>query len=107
MGAKQFAYVLITSLLFLKLALASSSAETFEIKFSPSGDVYRITLSEDRRLYDCVLHNVAIINRSNSPIVLQRIELHLLRKDRKSTRLNSSHEWISYAVFCLKKKKIK
>src|SRR5438105_5141540 len=27
------------------------------------------------------------------------------RADRKSTRLNSSHEWISYAVFCLKKKK--
>src|SRR5438105_2526183 len=26
--------------------------------------------------------------------------------DRKSTRLNSSHEWISYAVFCLKKKTI-
>src|SRR5207247_7028794 len=25
-------------------------------------------------------------------------------QDRKSTRLNSSHEWISYAVFCLKKK---
>src|SRR5207247_3184453 len=28
-----------------------------------------------------------------------------LAEDRKSTRLNSSHEWISYAVFCLKKKK--
>src|SRR5438105_15964978 len=28
-----------------------------------------------------------------------------LLRDRKSTRLNSSHEWISYAVFCLKKKK--
>src|SRR5207247_11278803 len=27
------------------------------------------------------------------------------RPDRKSTRLNSSHEWISYAVFCLKKKR--
>src|SRR5207247_3245155 len=26
------------------------------------------------------------------------------KEDRKSTRLNSSHEWISYAVFCLKKK---
>src|SRR5436189_2011558 len=25
-------------------------------------------------------------------------------RDRKSTRLNSSHRWISYAVFCLKKK---
>src|SRR5258708_17850831 len=28
-----------------------------------------------------------------------------LEKDRKSTRLNSSHQIISYAVFCLKKKK--
>src|SRR5438105_10249149 len=28
------------------------------------------------------------------------------RSDRKSTRLNSSHEWISYAVFCLKKKRV-
>src|SRR2546422_6180053 len=27
------------------------------------------------------------------------------KKDRKSTRLNSSHGYISYAVFCLKKKK--
>src|SRR2546429_5624763 len=28
------------------------------------------------------------------------------RADRKSTRLNSSHGYISYAVFCLKKKKV-
>src|SRR2546422_6389060 len=28
-----------------------------------------------------------------------------LTRDRKSTRLNSSHGYISYAVFCLKKKK--
>src|SRR2546427_2065033 len=31
--------------------------------------------------------------------------LELTGKDRKSTRLNSSHSQISYAVFCLKKKK--
>src|SRR6266550_8332890 len=31
----------------------------------------------------------------------------LRRQDRKSTRLNSSHGYISYAVFCLKKKKKK
>src|SRR5699024_11359742 len=31
-------------------------------------------------------------------------EIHLLNIDRKSTRLNSSHVSISYAVFCLKKK---
>src|SRR5688572_32765937 len=30
---------------------------------------------------------------------------HSSRVDRKSTRLNSSHSQISYAVFCLKKKK--
>src|SRR2546429_5478013 len=30
----------------------------------------------------------------------------LAARDRKSTRLNSSHGYISYAVFCLKKKKI-
>src|SRR5687768_18098593 len=30
---------------------------------------------------------------------------HSAREDRKSTRLNSSHGYISYAVFCLKKKK--
>src|SRR2546427_12586082 len=29
----------------------------------------------------------------------------VFRRDRKSTRLNSSHSQISYAVFCLKKKK--
>src|SRR5207248_10529323 len=33
--------------------------------------------------------------------------LLVLGEDRKSTRLNSSHRTISYAVFCLKKKKIK
>src|SRR2546430_13330937 len=36
----------------------------------------------------------------------QRVEhLHHQSQDRKSTRLNSSHSQISYAVFCLKKKK--
>src|SRR5437773_11161936 len=35
----------------------------------------------------------------------QAFYLHTLDLDRKSTRLNSSHITISYAVFCLKKKK--
>src|SRR5437588_10008265 len=34
-----------------------------------------------------------------------RTHRELGRRDRKSTRLNSSHTVISYAVFCLKKKK--
>src|SRR5438552_18542878 len=39
--------------------------------------------------------------------VALRGELRASRRDRKSTRLNSSHQIISYAVFCLKKKKKK
>src|SRR3712207_8569687 len=35
------------------------------------------------------------------------LDLDLVGRDRKSTRLNSSHANISYAVFCLKKKKKK
>src|SRR5260221_5154146 len=34
------------------------------------------------------------------------VEPEFRRRDRKSTRLNSSHTVISYAVFCLKKKKM-
>src|SRR2546429_5943853 len=37
----------------------------------------------------------------------QRGERDPRGRDRKSTRLNSSHGYISYAVFCLKKKKTK
>src|SRR3712207_7437150 len=38
-------------------------------------------------------------------LLLARALMHRPRLDRKSTRLNSSHANISYAVFCLKKKK--
>src|SRR3712207_7072357 len=39
--------------------------------------------------------------------LLEQRDRRLVIADRKSTRLNSSHANISYAVFCLKKKKIK
>src|SRR2546422_6353928 len=38
---------------------------------------------------------------------LPAVGVSILDEDRKSTRLNSSHGYISYAVFCLKKKKSK
>src|SRR5437764_11347853 len=40
----------------------------------------------------------------NGPL-LRREDVIAPEEDRKSTRLNSSHRCISYAVFCLKKKK--
>src|SRR2546427_6112541 len=44
------------------------------------------------------------VRRESQPIRGERVAT---RGDRKSTRLNSSHSQISYAVFCLKKKKKK
>src|SRR3712207_7782234 len=41
------------------------------------------------------------VRQQDRPVGLERLH----RADRKSTRLNSSHANISYAVFCLKKKK--
>src|SRR3712207_8356447 len=42
---------------------------------------------------------------SERPTILEMLALRRAAQDRKSTRLNSSHANISYAVFCLKKKK--
>src|SRR5260221_5887718 len=44
--------------------------------------------------------------REGEPYTISSIAGKLGLEDRKSTRLNSSHTVISYAVFCLKKKKI-
>src|SRR2546429_989752 len=47
-------------------------------------------------------------NRGNAAVVAEFLDAHNFAhvvQDRKSTRLNSSHGYISYAVFCLKKKK--
>src|SRR2546429_4355751 len=51
------------------------------------------------RSIHCAAAEAAVVGRERQPG-----EAHL-REDRKSTRLNSSHGYISYAVFCLKKKK--
>src|SRR5258708_26878112 len=45
---------------------------------------------------------VDALSRVAAPSGHERLEME--RLDRKSTRLNSSHQIISYAVFCLKKK---
>src|SRR2546426_1597576 len=47
----------------------------------------------------------AVIKGDPEAILLVEFRRVLFRSDRKSTRLNSSHLVISYAVFCLKKKK--
>src|SRR3712207_8077744 len=48
-----------------------------------------------------------IVNNERIAVELYLKQGVITAKDRKSTRLNSSHANISYAVFCLKKKKSK
>src|SRR5687768_17793741 len=52
--------------------------------------------------------SLAICTRESGEAACRSLSVGSARRgDRKSTRLNSSHGYISYAVFCLKKKKKK
>src|SRR5258708_28630629 len=64
------------------------------------GDLWSDTVSKALRASDAMIVLVTADAARSSQV---RSEIDL---DRKSTRLNSSHQIISYAVFCLKKKKI-
>src|SRR2546430_11710292 len=64
-----------------------------------------------RRARRGVLHAACEVGRTPASVVVAgELEVVALARreppDRKSTRLNSSHSQISYAVFCLKKKKM-
>src|SRR2546429_4425822 len=47
----------------------------------------------------------AVVAVRHDLVVTVQLSQPIRQLDRKSTRLNSSHGYISYAVFCLKKKK--
>src|SRR5438270_4709672 len=51
------------------------------------------------------VESVKAVSDVYSPVSGEVTEINQALSDRKSTRLNSSHSQISYAVFCLKKKK--
>src|SRR5438552_13921979 len=67
-----------------------------------------------RSLSPAIVTNHAVLLSNLTPatsyyfqIIANTATAQYVRLDRKSTRLNSSHQIISYAVFCLKKKKKK
>src|SRR5438034_8576457 len=61
-------------------------------------------LDQDEAALDVGLHHLEVESGDTLDAQVPRHFLILERLDRKSTRLNSSHTVISYAVFCLKKK---
>src|SRR2546429_5964526 len=61
-----------------------------------------------RSIFTGVMLAVARVAGETAPLLFTALGNRFwARGDRKSTRLNSSHGYISYAVFCLKKKKPK
>src|SRR3989440_7303131 len=72
---------------------------TAALRESPA-DLLAEPKAPDEMRYAELGRYVDALSRSGSDTKKLRVE-----RDRKSTRLNSSHDQISYAVFCLKKKK--
>src|SRR5690625_6288477 len=76
-----------------------SIRDILEEKYTVEGDLRRDTQMDLKRLMDLGCYR-GLRHRRGLPVRGQQTRT----KDRKSTRLNSSHVAISYAVFCLKKK---
>src|SRR6266853_3678537 len=90
--------------------LDTDTDETFETEITRRDNPFRayLTIIEgcDKSCSYCVVPYTRGPERSRSSTsVLQEVRKLADAGDRKSTRLNSSHSQISYAVFCLKKKK--
>src|SRR5690554_7600095 len=69
--------------------------------------VFKLKNRNDKKSLICLVSDFKMLNEyvEDVPEVAYDILKYVEKPDRKSTRLNSSHVRISYAVFCLKKKK--
>src|SRR2546426_1725304 len=68
-------------------------------------EIYTLSLHDALPIYEGVAEVVAVGGEVAGVAPGDRVSVPFQISDRKSTRLNSSHLVISYAVFCLKKKK--
>src|SRR5438874_6996862 len=74
-------------------------------------EIYTLSLHDALPIYDLPYRRckerVSELRATGMPLGLMPGSFYEEHEDRKSTRLNSSHVEISYAVFCLKKKRNK
>src|SRR5690554_7757921 len=75
--------------------------ERHHYQVSEAGAVHEAVESYDLDDFDLIISDLRLPGEPGTEL----IRLAASTPDRKSTRLNSSHVRISYAVFCLKKKK--
>src|SRR2546429_6318124 len=80
----------------------TATTEIYTLSLHDALPIFAPRLVEIRRIPRRDRHSESCSNRLASVLDFDAIRVP---KDRKSTRLNSSHGYISYAVFCLKKKK--
>src|SRR5438552_11547147 len=94
-------------LILSPLCLPSIFLFFFFFNDTPTTEIYTLSLHDALPILDARIRVRGHARREVSAGArLQRGESsHRHPPDRKSTRLNSSHQIISYAVFCLKKKK--
>src|SRR3712207_7205946 len=65
-----------------------------------------LAIAHPQVMFRLVEQGRQVLSLAAAKDLIERLaQLYGMGKDRKSTRLNSSHANISYAVFCLKKKK--
>src|SRR5699024_665919 len=82
------------------------NGQQFEDPYIWSVSIVRTILNRQEYIGHTVLHKSTVKDFKNHKRQETGADEHyVFPKDRKSTRLNSSHVSISYAVFCLKKKK--
>src|SRR2546427_3321865 len=86
--------------------LLDTSPHSFFFNDTATTEIYTLSLHDALPIClprDPPLGGTRVLRGVARPI-LRVDRRHATKKDRKSTRLNSSHSQISYAVFCLKKK---
>src|SRR5690625_5527654 len=81
-----------------------SISESFKVTVKPVTVSGTVTFNRPIDDEDLMFGIVGYNHEDDNTLGLYTKELSLNKRDRKSTRLNSSHVAISYAVFCLKKK---
>src|SRR2546429_3533691 len=88
---------------FLMLSLRClCSSLFFFFNDTATTEIYTLSLHDALPISRPQIEQVPVGKNQQAAIVDHQLQAGIL--DRKSTRLNSSHGYISYAVFCLKKK---
>src|SRR5688500_19568373 len=90
-------YVIVPLRFTQELFSYGNKRTSFEIKTATGADIFQV----EKVIQDTLGKNFNVLNHEEQHQDLYK--LLKMEKDRKSTRLNSSHLVISYAVFCLKK----